>query len=490
MNKVVTKTAQHKWLILIMILAAVLRVYNLDFQSMWLDELFTMAVTNPDLTWSQFHKEIVTRESFPFLYFIIVKGFYFLFGYSSLVARMVSVLAGIFGVYAAYLLGKKIHTKQVGLIASLFVAVSNYHIYISQDARAYSLYFLFVCLSFYTLLIYIKRPTWKYVLLYALTTGFLVNFNFFAPINVVSQGLILLCLLFLLPKNKRIAFIQKGAVAAFIIFGAFIVNYQKLKVLLNYKKFWTPAPQDDSLAKIFKNFFGNSEILLALITPFIVYYLFLILKNKEPRKWTYNKVIKNKLFFGFLVLFTWFFVLFSYLAVKSYGPISYLLTRYFVSVLPVIFICVAIAIASIKGTVGKGIAVFVMVFFMMAHLFVVKKQYTTITHAQYRDAATFVKTNNTQNAPTYSNQEYWYKFYFRPDQTKIKLKDLSLNNIYLQLKKYPSKMTSFWYIDAFKRFDSVNKPTSEFLNKHFVIKKQYKGYRAWATYYELKKQSR
>ena len=483
MNTLVTKIAQNKWLILIMILAALLRVYHVDFQSMWLDELYTMAVTNPDLTWSQFHKEIVSRESFPFLYFIIVKGFYVAFGYSSLVARMVSVLAGILGVYAVYLLGKKIHTKQVGLFASLFVAVSNYHIYISQDARAYSLYFLFVCLSFYTLLIYIKRPTWKYVLLYALTTGFLVNFNFFAPINVVSQGLILLCLLFLLPQNKRIAFIQKGAVAVFIIFGAFIVNYQKLKVLLNYKKFWTPAPQDDSMAKIFKNFFGSTEILLALITPFIVYYLLLIFKNK----WTYNKVINNKLFFGFLILFSWFFVFFSFLLVKSYGPISFLLTRYFVNLLPVIFICVAIAIESIKGNVGKGIAVFVMVFFMLTHLFVVKKQYTTITHAQYREAATFVKTNNTQNAPTYSNKEYWYKFYFRPEQTKIKLKNLSLNNIHTQLKKYPSKMSSFWYIDAFKPFDSANRTTTEFLNKHFTVKKQYKGYRAWATYYELKK---
>ena len=131
-----------------MILAALLRVYHVDFQSMWLDELYTMAVTNPDLTWSQFHKEIVSRESFPFLYFIIVKGFYVAFGYSSLVARMVSVLAGILGVYAVYLLGKKIHTKQVGLFASLFVAVSNYHIYISQDARAYSLYFLFLCIPY------------------------------------------------------------------------------------------------------------------------------------------------------------------------------------------------------------------------------------------------------------------------------------------------------------------------------------------------------
>lgn len=486
MHTISTKLKKNKWLLLILLIASVLRFYHLDFQSMWLDELYTMAVTNPDLTWSQFHKEIVTRESFPFLYFILVKAFYVVFGYSSLVARAVSALAGIFGVSAIYLLGKKIHSKQAGLIASLFVAVSNYHIYISQDARAYSLYFLFVCLSFYTLLVYIKKPTWKHVLIYALTTGFLVNFNFFAPINVISQGLILFFLLFLLPKTKRVAFIQKGIVAAAIVFTAFIVNYQKLKVLLNYKKFWTPVPQDDSVSKIFKNFFGNSEILLALITPFIVYYLVLIFKNKEPKKWTYNNVIKNQMFFGFLVLFSWFFLLFSYLVVKSYGPISYLLTRYFVSVLPVIFICLAIAIASIKGFFGKGMAVFTLVFFMATHLFVVKKQYTTITHAQYREAATFVKTNNIQNAPTYSNQEYWYKFYFRPNQTKIKLKNLSLNKIHSQFEKYPNKMCSFWYIDAFKRFDSVTKATTEFLNKNYKIKKQYKGYRAWATYYELK----
>ena len=48
-----------------------------------------------------------------------------------------------------------------------------------------------------------------------------------------------------------------------------------------------------SLAIIFKNFFGNSEILLALITPFMVYYLLLIFKNKEPKTVTFAIDVKD-----------------------------------------------------------------------------------------------------------------------------------------------------------------------------------------------------
>ena len=52
-----------------LLLATILRLYHLDFQSLWMDELYTMNVSNPKLSWLEFHKQMLKREGFPHLYF-------------------------------------------------------------------------------------------------------------------------------------------------------------------------------------------------------------------------------------------------------------------------------------------------------------------------------------------------------------------------------------------------------------------------------------
>ncbi|POS02975.1 dolichyl-phosphate-mannose-protein mannosyltransferase [Flavobacterium croceum DSM 17960] len=473
------------WLIVILLCATFLRFYHLDFQSMWMDELYTMVVSNPAMSWAAFHKELIAREGFPHLYFIILKIFYFFFGFTSFTARSVSAIAGIASIYALFLVGKALYNSKTGLVAALLITVSNYHIYISQDARPYTLYFLFVCLSFYRLILFIKNTTWKNALYYAVFTGILLNFNFFALINVFSQVVILALILVLLPQRDRIDFVKKSAVSGAIILGMFAINYQKFIVLMNYQKFWVYPPQPDSFSKIFKTFFGDSEIVLYLIFPLLLYYIFIIFKNKEEEIFNYKTLLNNKLFFGFIILFVWFFVMFSFLMIKSYGKISYLLTRYFLSLMPVLFIIIAISIVHIKGKIKQGIVLFVVTFYMFIHLVVVTKQYTTVKHAQYREAAAFVLKNNTEKIPIYSNQAYWYRFYFKDNA--IKPKELSLNKLYEKYKKDSILPQKFWYIDAFKRFDSTNVATKTFFNKKYNIKKIFKGHKAWAELYEVRK---
>jgi hypothetical protein len=272
--------------------------------------------------------------------------------------------------------------------------------------------------------------------------------------------------LFLTPKEKRFDFFKKIAIAGNIILVMFAVNYQKFFELLKYNNFWVAPPAPDSFSKIFHSFFGDSEIVLFLIMPLLFYYLLLVFKNNENKIISCQNLFNNKIQFGFIILFTWFFVFFSYLMIKSYGKISYLLTRYFISISPVIFIILGIAIKKIKGLVTRGIVLFLLCFFMLVHLFVVKKQYYTIHHAQYREAAAFVIKNNPNAITTYSNQEYWYNFYFNKTKTKIVLKNLSLNKVCEKFIKTPTDIKSFWYIDAFKRFDSVKQSSKDFLDKN------------------------
>ena len=147
----------HKWLFLILLFATVLRFYHIDFQSLWMDEIYTMNVSSPKLSWAQFHQQLLKREGFPHFYFAFLRILYSIFEYSSFIARAVSAVAGIASVYAIYLVAKTLNNYKTGLIAALLLTVNEYQIYMSQEARPYTLYFLATCLSFYRLVLFIKK---------------------------------------------------------------------------------------------------------------------------------------------------------------------------------------------------------------------------------------------------------------------------------------------------------------------------------------------
>src|SRR5690606_3381699 len=121
----------------------------LDFQSVWMDEIYTLNVSDPSLTFKQMHDEVISREGFPYLYFILLRFFYAVFGYTEMVARLLSAIGGIAGVVAIYVFGKHIFNKQVGLIAAFLLAINDFHIAASQEARPYTLFVLFAIIAFY-----------------------------------------------------------------------------------------------------------------------------------------------------------------------------------------------------------------------------------------------------------------------------------------------------------------------------------------------------
>ena len=119
MRKLLKVINQNGILIGLLIVATFLRFYKLDFQSLWLDEIYTMNISNPDFSLKKFHSEMLLREGFPYLYYILVKISYFFFGYEPYVARAVSAVAGIASVYVIYRLGKELGNKKIGLSGRL-----------------------------------------------------------------------------------------------------------------------------------------------------------------------------------------------------------------------------------------------------------------------------------------------------------------------------------------------------------------------------------
>ena len=177
-------------LIAIIILATILRFYNLGFQGAWIDEIHTLKEADPDVSLKEFHEVNMFREGIPHFYFLIVRFFGIIFGHSLYTIRVVSVVCGILSVILIYTLAKEISNKQTGYIAAFLLAIHPFHIEYSQEGRPYTLLVLFVILSFYRLILFLKAVNLKNAIYLGIFTGLITNAQPVGIISVISIFLI------------------------------------------------------------------------------------------------------------------------------------------------------------------------------------------------------------------------------------------------------------------------------------------------------------
>lgn len=117
------------------VLAFGLRLYRLDAQSLWWDELYTvasMALPLPEMVDNLFDD----RVHLP-LYFLLMQAWGEI-GRGELIVRYFSVLCGVLTIPLIYQTGRLLGGVSVGVLAALLLAVSPFHIWYSQEARMYS----------------------------------------------------------------------------------------------------------------------------------------------------------------------------------------------------------------------------------------------------------------------------------------------------------------------------------------------------------------
>jgi len=138
------------YLLFILIIATILRLYNLTAISLWHDEAFSALLIKYNL------KEMMQRialDVHPPFYYLVLKSWNFLFENSLFSLRMFSVLFGILTVFGVYLFVKEIFkNNQLALFSSLLVAVNPFQIQYALEARMYTLGSFLVIFSSYFLL--------------------------------------------------------------------------------------------------------------------------------------------------------------------------------------------------------------------------------------------------------------------------------------------------------------------------------------------------
>ncbi len=187
-------------LLLILVLAAFLRFYRLDAQSLWADEGNSVSLAGRSL-------DLITagagHDIHPPLYYYLLHFWMRVFGSSEFAVRALSALLGTALVYLTYLLGRRLSNYWLGLIAAFLSAVSPFQIYYSQETRMYILLAALSALSVYSFIRFLEAEAsetrnskprtrnpylWAGLYIVATTLSLYTHYSF--PIVILMQNLL------------------------------------------------------------------------------------------------------------------------------------------------------------------------------------------------------------------------------------------------------------------------------------------------------------
>ena len=142
--------------LLLVLVAVVLRFFQLGEESLWADEFYTLTTVNAT-TAGETLLNVTIGQPHPPLYFLFMHFFVKACGSSDVALRFPSALAGAISPILLYGLLRALFDKnrRLALLGGFLFCLSPMHIWYSQEARAYSLMvmlelivFLLVAVSF------------------------------------------------------------------------------------------------------------------------------------------------------------------------------------------------------------------------------------------------------------------------------------------------------------------------------------------------------
>lgn len=230
----------------IVLVAFALRVYRLDGQSLWWDEIFSLSIAR--LGFPDWLVYVLTERSNP-------PGYYFFlslllpFGTQEFFLRFLSVVSGTASVALMARLGVMLGGARVGGVAALLMAVSPFYIWYAQEARMYAPLVAVVLASSWAFLELVRRPRARVALALFVCAVFGLSLHYLFGLFLLTQ------LVFLLMSRGRYPRALRWWVLATFAAGGFFLLWLAGVVLIPQpgrpNLDWIPNPQWYDLALSF-----------------------------------------------------------------------------------------------------------------------------------------------------------------------------------------------------------------------------------------------
>lgn len=292
-------------LIFIIFVGIFFRLYNLNFENLWYDEIISFWVANPLLSFHEttlIHNQIETTS---ILYNLILKYFFKIFGYEVHNGRLLSFLFGTLSIFSIIYLNRQLANNNSYIFSAFLISLNIFLIGYSQEMRNYSLFFFITSI---TIIFFIKLHQDEK----KITNLILFTVILFLNILIHPFGLIILFSIIFFELIKTL----KTKYFSFALFGI-LISVLILSLLFYFKLFnmtantetnywWMKNPSLSFYTNFyFSNYFGSRLVGSAHL--FVLVYL--LFKNfKEIKKVNYYT------FFLILIIFSYLIpILFGYL---------------------------------------------------------------------------------------------------------------------------------------------------------------------------------
>ncbi len=349
---------------LVVVLTIITRFYHIAFDSLWIDEGFS--VRTALLPFLEMWQRTLADTHQP-LHGILLHFWIHLFGSSEFAVRSLSAILNIFTLLLIVPLGKRLLNNRVTLYTLFIFLLSPFQVYYAQEARSYS---LLEFLSILSVLLYLKlRKNQKQSLIALVIVNVLL-------IHTHVYGWLILLLenawFLYLHRERKTPFASSAWLAAQIVtvllFLPYFFRFKEI-VLSVQHSFWIKRPGFLHLAGAFVQFSG-APFVLAFISVMAFVALWRMLPN--PPSGQHRESI------GFLFLWIFMVVAVPFLLSQILRPIF--MPRYAIAAAVPFYFLIAFAITQFPGR----LQIFAISGLLLLSLFFLHRYYRETTREPWR----------------------------------------------------------------------------------------------------------
>ena len=340
-----------------LIFGIVTRVYNINYDHLWFDEIVSFWVAEPSISIKESFNRHWSTEAGPFLYNFILKIYFKIFGYDINLGRYLSFLFNILGIITSACICLKIK-KNNAFILCLILLVSNIFLIIySQELRGYSLVFFLSALYLYLFLeIIVKKLSVRNrLILFVLFTIIQILMILSHPFClIIFFSSILFSIIKFLKFDENLKKLNFSILITLVFCFFYFLSYYKNT---NIYPGWIVQPDFKFYTNFYFSKFFGSRLIGMIHLIILLGLIFNFLKKKEGKPFNIN------LFFIILFLSYFLPITFGYL----FKPIIF--PRYIIFVLIPITIILSILIYEIKNEYLKKLLIAILIFGNIGNLY-------------------------------------------------------------------------------------------------------------------------
>ncbi|HYG81533.1 MAG TPA: glycosyltransferase family 39 protein, partial [Pyrinomonadaceae bacterium] len=225
-------------LVFIVALGALLRVHELGDESVWLDEAFSIKLSQNGP--ARIIEE-TSKDVHPPLYYFALHYWMMLSGDSERGVRLLSALFGVLAIFATYKVAARLFGRATALAAAALVALSRFHLEFSQEARMYTLLGLLALASMYFFVRIVEGRSRAALIAYVAASSLMMYTQIYSVFILAAQNLFVLTLLFASRETFR-RVVWRWLLAQVILVVLFLPWLSVLAQQVSHvqKGFWIP----------------------------------------------------------------------------------------------------------------------------------------------------------------------------------------------------------------------------------------------------------